>query len=125
MKLNKIFTSINGWLKVQIYGQTDQNGNPLVSDTLEGLPIGTTDESSTGELGVKTIIIADRSASSQTSLGFQIPAYDRITSAYYGSTNNVETQVYSLSGVTVRTLTFTYAGGGSANNDLVTIIAAS
>lgn len=66
MNLNKILTSINGWLKVQIYGQTDINGNPLVSDTLEGHALGTSDQSSTGELGTKVIVIAQRGPGTPT-----------------------------------------------------------
>lgn len=123
MTKNKILTSINGELGVQVLGLVDQYGNPVSQTVLEGIPLGTSDQSSTGELAIKAIIIADRSTS--PSAGFGIPPYDTITTTYYGSTNNVQTQVFSLNSVTVRTLTYTYAGGGSANNDLVTVIAAS
>lgn len=39
--------------------------------------------------------------------------------AYYGTTNNIQTIVYSKSGSTVKTRTFTYVGGGAANDDLL------
>lgn len=57
--LNKILTAINGALPVQIYGPSLPS-----SPTLEGNPLGTADESSTGEIGLKVIVIADRSAPS-------------------------------------------------------------
>ena len=57
--------------------------------------------------------------------GFIIPAYDKINFTYYGSTNNIYTQVFSMSGTTVATLTYAYAGGAAADNDVITVIAKS
>jgi hypothetical protein len=37
--------------------------------------------------------------------------------AYYGTTNNVHTVIYTLVGTEVARWTFTYAGGGAADDD--------
>ncbi len=42
---------------------------------------------------------------------------DQQVVAYYGATNNVQTVTYKKAGVTLKTRTFTYAGGGAANDD--------
>lgn len=49
--------------------------------------------------------------------GFEIPAYDRIDIAYYGSTNNISTVGYFNSGSLVATLTLTYAIQPPVAND--------
>ena len=57
--------------------------------------------------------------------GFSIPANDYQAFTYYGSTNNVQTQVFKSGGsggTTVATLTFAYAGGGASSDDRVTSI---
>lgn len=124
MTKNKILTSNNAFLSVQFGGLVDAQGNPLQHEVLEGLPLGTSDQSQTGELAVKTIIIADRSSGATMSNGFLIPPYDEIDYTYYGSTNNIETATYKNGGNVVKVLTFTYVGSGSANNDkTLTIIA--
>ena len=43
--------------------------------------------------------------------------YDEIDITYIGSTNNINTVVYSLDGVTVATLTMTYIGGVPASDN--------
>ena len=57
--------------------------------------------------------------------GFSIPANDYQAFTYYGSTNNVHTQVFKSGGsggTTVATLTFAYTGGGATSDDTVTSI---
>jgi hypothetical protein len=49
--------------------------------------------------------------------GFQIPAYDKIEIAYYGTTNNPQTVVYKSAGVVVATLTITYSTQPPVSND--------
>jgi hypothetical protein len=49
--------------------------------------------------------------------GFEIPAYDEIDITYYGSTNNIETVVYSNGGSPVATLTLTYSVQPPTAND--------
>lgn len=51
--------------------------------------------------------------------GFSLPEYDAFQIANYGSTNNIHTVVYKKATVTVATLTFTYVGGGTADNDVI------
>src|ERR1700677_1609485 len=102
MTKNKILTAINGFLGVQLFGSTDINATPIETTVLEGLPLGTSDQSSTGELGAKVILIADRSATAQVSSAFLIPSYDEVDYTYYGSTNNIETATYKLATVVQR-----------------------
>lgn len=47
------------------------------------------------------------------------PPHDEIQLDYYGSTNNLQTVVYRLENETVATWTLTYAGGGAADNDIL------
>lgn len=61
MTKNKILTAINGFLGVQFFGMVNEDGSPKLTTVLEGTPLGTTDESSSGEVGAKVIVIADRS----------------------------------------------------------------
>ena len=49
--------------------------------------------------------------------GFQIPEYDELSLTYYGSTNNIETVVYSNGGSPVATLTLTYSVQPPTTND--------
>jgi hypothetical protein len=49
--------------------------------------------------------------------GFDIPAYDQIVIAYYGSTNNISTVQYKNTGNVVATLTLTYAVQPPTTND--------
>lgn len=122
MGLNKILTSINGRLKVLLYGITDPNA---AVDTLEGHPLGTSDQSTTGEIGVKVIVIGSRGPQAGQ---FNIGAYDAMTFDYYGSTNNIEHQKFytgGTGGTLVATLTYTYIGSGVANDDEVATIVQS
>lgn len=50
--------------------------------------------------------------------GFAIPSYDKYEFTYHGATNNIATQVFSLAGNTVATLTFAYVGGVPAVDDV-------
>lgn len=56
--------------------------------------------------------------------GFTVPAFNDVKFTYYGSTNNIKTQKFYSNGVLVTngTLTYSYAGGGAANDDLITDI---
>jgi hypothetical protein len=49
--------------------------------------------------------------------GFDIPSYDEIDIAYYGSTNNIETVEYLNGGNTVATLTLLYSTQPPTVND--------
>lgn len=57
--------------------------------------------------------------------GFYIPYFTEIDFTYYGSTNNIHTQVFKNGSTTVATLTYTYVGGGSSNDDLILAIVLS
>ncbi len=59
---------------------------------------------------------------------FSIPEYDYQAFTYYGSTNNIETRTFysgGSGGTLVATLTYAYAGGGAADDDLVTSVTQS
>lgn len=122
--LNKILTILNGPLKIKgLLGLAKSDGTPEEHDQIAGLPLGTNDRSSTGELGVKVITIGDTSGA-----GSGIPLYDYQAFTYIGSTNNISTIVYKSGGsggTTVATQTFTYVGAGAANDDLVATITRS
>jgi hypothetical protein len=60
--MNKIFTTLNEPLGVQIYSLVTQGGEPLEQTTLEGLPLGTVGNVSDGELAAKVIIVENRGA---------------------------------------------------------------
>lgn len=127
MTKNKLLTATNAVLGAQFYGLVDQFGQPLLTQVLEGVPLGTSDETTTGEAGVKVIVIADRSTG-QTSGQFKIPNYDSMAISYYGSTNNIETQEFwigGLGGTLVATLTYTYVSDGAVNDDLIESIVQS
>lgn len=49
--------------------------------------------------------------------GAQIPTFDAFAVAYYGTTNNVHTVIYTRSGTEVARWTFTYVGGAAADDD--------
>lgn len=119
MTKNKILTAINGFLGIQFFGMVNDDGTPKLTTVLEGIPIGSKDGTSTGEAGIKAIIIGDNTQ------GLIIPPYDEQDFTYYGSTNNIETIVYKKATATVLTLTFTYLNSGAANDDLVTKIVPS
>ena len=107
----------------------DANNQPIdlsnlfgrfLTNTLSGLPLGTVGESTQGEIGLKVIQISGVGGTNGAS--FVVPAYDQMVFTYYGSTNNVHTQVFKKATVTVSTLTFSYVGGGAANDDLISNI---
>jgi hypothetical protein len=49
--------------------------------------------------------------------GFDIPAYDQIDIAYYGTTNNIATVQYLFDGVPVATLNLFYSVNPPTTND--------
>ena len=49
--------------------------------------------------------------------GFVLPAFDSIALSYFGSTNNLQTAVYSKNGGIVAQLNLTYVGGVPVTND--------
>lgn len=64
-------------------------------------------------------------ATSSGSDSFAIATYDYVSLSYYGSTNNIHVETFKSGGsggTTVATLTFTYANGAVANDDLVASI---
>lgn len=56
---------------------------------------------------------------------FPIPPYDQQVFDYFLATNNVQTITYKKDGATVAILTFTYVGGGAADDDNVATITQS
>lgn len=54
--------------------------------------------------------------------GFEIPQFNDIVIAYYGSTNNIQTQTFKNGTTTVATLAYSYVSGGAANDDNVSEI---
>lgn len=60
--------------------------------------------------------------------GFAIPDFDHMALTYFGATNNVASQVFKrggAAGTTVATLTYTYTGGGAADDDRIASITIS
>jgi len=49
--------------------------------------------------------------------GFNIPEYDEISIAYYGTTNNISSVVYKKDSVVVATLTLLYSVQPPTTND--------
>lgn len=49
--------------------------------------------------------------------GFNIPQFDDVVLTYVGSTNNLNTVTYKVSGVTVAVLEFEYVGGTPSSDD--------
>jgi hypothetical protein len=71
---------------------------------------------------------ASATGTSGSNGGILIPASDYVAYSYYGVTNNIQTATYKSGGsggTTVATLTFTYVGGGAANDDNVASITKS
>lgn len=58
---NKILTTLNQPLPVQLYSMIDTNG-PKTFSTLEGVPLGTDNNADDGEIGAKVIVIATRNS---------------------------------------------------------------
>lgn len=130
MTKNKILTTLNQRLaSTNLYSLLAPDGTPLETDVLEGIPLGTDNNAEDGELAVKVIVIADRSQASQSSIaGITIPNSDYTAFTYYGSTNNIETAIYYIGGsggTVVATLTYTYVGSGSADDDNILTITKS
>jgi hypothetical protein len=94
--------------------------------TMNGLPLGTSDGTPTGELVVKVLDVGGGGGVLVTrSDAFSLPVYDYFEITYFGATNNIATIVYKTGGSggsTVATLTFTYVGGGVANDDLIATV---
>ena len=147
MSLNKIlsFGGNNALAVTNFFGSTlGQVERPSIQQ-IDGLPLGTADGTSTGEVGLKVIVIAGGGgggggstvAISQATPGttnavfvtnsssFSIPHFDNQAFTYYGFTNNIHTQVFKLGSTVVATLTFTYVGLGAANDDNVSTIVQS
>lgn len=74
MSQNKIFTTANQALEVQVYDLLKPDGSPQLYNTLSGLPIGTGDNSVTGELGLKVIIVGQRAANGSNGVQAAGPA---------------------------------------------------
>src|SRR5258708_2495721 len=52
--------------------------------------------------------------------GADLPKFDTFAIAFWGTTNNIKTVIYTLLSVEVARWTFAYAGGGAANDDVLT-----
>lgn len=101
---NKILTASNASLKVtNLEGAAD-------SATLNGLPLGSVEDSPTGEVALKVIAVGGEGG---------IPKHNNAEMTYYGSTNNLHTIVYKVGATTVRTRTFTYVNSAAADDDLL------
>lgn len=88
----------------------------LPAPTLQSL----VDRASCGGLPEKdalNLIIRLLAENGSSGTGFAIPQYDKYEFTYHGATNNIATQVFSLAGNTVATLTFTYVGGVPVADD--------
>lgn len=59
---NKILTTLNQPLNVEVYSLVKPDGDPQTYSTLDGIPLGTDNNAEDGELGLKVIIIADRTS---------------------------------------------------------------
>lgn len=66
---------------------------------------------------VQLLTVDSSKALRVTTTGLALPQYDTFTISYVGSTNNINTIVYSLAGTTVATLTLAYVGGTPSAND--------
>ena len=49
--------------------------------------------------------------------GFNIPQFDDVDLAYVGTTNNLDSVTFKVSGVTIAVLEFTYVGGVPTTDD--------
>lgn len=84
--------------------------------SIKGLPLGTSDDTDTGEIAVKVKVVGVGSVS--FSNGSQLPyGADQQVISYVGSTNNIDAIIYKLSGSTLMTRTFTYIGGTPNSDD--------
>lgn len=82
MTKNKILTTLNQSLKAFLLNLLESDGvTPQGIDVLEGVPIGTSDNTANGELAVKVITIGDRSTSNVdilTALNQLVPAKNAV-----------------------------------------------
>lgn len=65
---NKILTTLNQPLSARVYTLPDRQGDPTVYSTLSGLPLGTSDNSQDGEIGLKVIVIEQRGEAADAEL---------------------------------------------------------
>ena len=94
--------------------------------TMASVPLGAVGDSPTGEVGLKVIMLNASSVGGPG--GIVIPVSDYVSFTYYGSTNNIHVATYKTGGsggTTVATLTYTYVGGGAADNDDIATITKS
>lgn len=114
---NKIFTTLNQPLQVQMYNLNTPLGAPQLFSTLDGVPLGTVNNAADGELGAKVIIIGGTLTTVPG--GFPIPVSDDIVITYVGATNNIDTVTWFKDGNQVAVLQLSYVNGGAANDDLI------
>lgn len=74
MQQNKILTSANQPLAVQLYSLPDGSGNPIVRSTIDGLILGTSDGSETGEIALKVKLVGQSAGTSGNGLISNGPA---------------------------------------------------
>lgn len=99
MQQNKIFTAGNQPLNVQFYSLLKPGGAPQTFSTLEGVPLGTSDGSSTGELATKVVVVGSRGSSPNSSAtgivavtpddDNDIPANSQVRGLYVGSGGDI------------------------------------
>lgn len=119
MTKNKILTTLNQALKVAILSLLDSGGNPELRDVLEGVPLGTADNTSNGELGTKVIVIAERSGNEALNSGMPYNARNQhFTNDTAGPTQIVYTDAAD---VTVATRVISYVDSTTANSPVTNI----
>lgn len=116
-RTNPILTTANQPLPTEVMMSNSITNAPVKQNTLDGVPLGTSDNSGTGEVGAKVIVIGG--SGSGTIPGFVIPPYDEIDLAMWSTTNNLKTVTYKKATITVATLNLTYVGSGAADNDVL------
>ncbi len=86
-----------------------------------GPKVQTYENSISGQtVNAQAVAIVGTDGVARSDAQFSIPRYDHIAFTYFGSTNNVQTQVFKVGGsggTTVATLTYTYVSGGAADDD--------
>lgn len=119
---NKVFTTLNQPLGAQIYSISGPDGDPQPIFVLEGFPLGTHDNSETGELGGKVIVIATRGPGApvdpalNSGMPYNADEQD-ITNATAGPTSII----FKRNGTTLFTRTITYVDS-SVSGSPVTMI---
>lgn len=98
MTKNKILTAINGFLGVQFFGMKNADGTPKLTTDLEGVPLGTHNQTSTGEAAIKVIVIAQRGPGTPGNTCTPHPAAMAASSSVIFPTNATQVAFLLLTG---------------------------